>query len=253
MIKRRYRARAGIRDAPPKEVTVVTVHAATGPLEATPTNTCSRDSTGGDVGADTDCAGGDATAEATDTVDANGNGNGNGNGSAETEPVAASRKRVSWPRVAAYAILPALALTLTIAVGALKYLDSSARDDQIAAVESVQVAKDSTVAMLSYQPDAVDQQLHNARDLLTGTFRDSYTSLINDVVIPGAKQKQISATATVPAAAPVMADSRHAVVLVFVNQTVVVGSDAPADTTSAIRVTLDKTGGRWLVSQFDPI
>jgi Mce-associated membrane protein len=249
MIKRRYRARAGIRDAAPKEVTAVTVHAATGPLEATPTDTSSQDSTGGDVGADMDCAGGDPTAEATDTVDANGNGN----GSAETEPVAASANRFNWPRIAAYAILPALAATLTIADGALKYRDSSPRNDQIAAIESVQVAKDSTVAMLSYRPDTVDQQLHTARDLLTGTFRDSYTSLINDVVIPGAKQKQISATATVPAAAPVTADSRHAVVLVFVNQTVVVGSDAPADTTSAIRVTLDKTGGRWLVSQFDPI
>jgi Mce-associated membrane protein len=221
MINRRHRARAGIRDALPKEVTSVTVHTATGPI--------------------------DATAEATDTDGAT------GDGSAETEPVAASRTRFNWPRTAAYAILPALALTLTIADGALKYLDSSARDDQVAAIESVQVARDSTVAMLSYRPDAVDQQLHNARDLLTGTFRDSYTSLINDVVIPGAKQKQISATATVPAAAPVTADPRHAVVLVFVNQTVVVGSDAPADSTSAIRVTLDETGGRWLVSQFDPI
>jgi Mce-associated membrane protein len=247
MITRRHRARAGIGDALPKEVTAVTVHTATGPLDAPPTDTCGQDSTGGDVGADMDGAGGDVAAEATDTEDAN------GDGSAETEPVAASRKRFNWPRIAAYAILPALALTLTIAAGALKYLDSSARDDQIAAIESVQVAKDSTVAMLSYRPDAVDQQLNHARDLLTGTFRDSYTSLINDVVIPGAKQKQITATATVAAAAPVTADSRHAVVLVFVNQTVVVGSDAPADTTSAIRVTLDKTGGRWLVSQFDPI
>jgi Mce-associated membrane protein len=107
--------------------------------------------------------------------------------------------------------------------------------------------------MLSYRPDTVERQLHDASALLTGTFHDSYTALINDVVIPGAKQKQISATATVPAAASVTAESRHAVVLVFVDQTVVVGSDAPADTTSAIRVTLDKTSGHWLVSQFDPI
>ena len=48
-------------------------------------------------------------------------------------------------------------------------------------------------------------ELHAARDLLTGDFRDSYTSLTNDVVIPGAKQKQISAVATVPAAASVSA------------------------------------------------
>ena len=84
-------------------------------------------------------------------------------------------------------------------------------------------------------------------------FRDSYTSLTNDVVIPGAKQKQISAVATVPAVASVSADPRHAVVLVFVNQTVIVGQDAPTDTASSVRVTMDKAGGRWLISKFDPV
>ena len=44
------------------------------------------------------------------------------------------------------------------------------------------------------------------------------------MVIPGAKEKQISAVATVPAAASVSAEPNHAVVLVFVNQTVVVGT-----------------------------
>jgi Mce-associated membrane protein len=236
MIKRRHRAWAGVRDAPPNEVTTVTVPTATESIDATPTDTPSPDGTGGDVGADND-----ATQMAC------------GDGCAETEPAAVPRRRFDWPRIVAYAILPALALILAIADGALKYLGSSASHDQLAAIESVQAAKDSTVAMLSYRPDSVDQQLNNARNLLTGSFRDSYTSLITDVVIPGAKQRQISATATVAAAASVTADRRHAVVLVFVNQTVLVGSDAPADTTSAVRVTLDKTSGRWLVSQFDPI
>ena len=117
----------------------------------------------------------------------------------------------------------------------------------------MQAAKDSTIALLSYKPDTVEQQLSAARDLLTGDFRDSYTSLTNDVVIPGAKQKQISAVATVPAMASVSANPNHAVVLVFVNQTVVVGQDAPTDTASSVRVTLDKVGDRWLISKFDPV
>ena len=83
----------------------------------------------------------------------------------------------------------------------------------------MQAAKDSTIALLSYKPDTVEQQLGAARDLLTGEFRDSYTSLTNDVVIPGAKEKQISAVASVPAAASVSADPNQAVVLLFVNQT----------------------------------
>ena len=149
--------------------------------------------------------------------------------------------------------MPALALTLAVAAGVLKYLQSSSHDNQLAAIEATQVARDGTAALLTYQPDKVEQQLNSARDLATGTFRDSYTDLIRDVVIPGAKQKQIAATATVPAAATVSATARHVVVLVFVNQTVVVGKDAPAQTTSAVRVTLDRIGGRWLIAQFDPI
>jgi len=164
-----------------------------------------------------------------------------------------ARRRVSWSRVLAYGVLPALALILAMAAGFVKWQDSSVRDAAVARAESVQAAKDGTVALLSYKPGTVDQQLGAARDLLTGDFRDSYTSLTHDVVIPGAKQKQISAVATVPAAASVSADPNHAVVLVFVNQTVILGTSAPTDTASSVRVTLDKVGGRWLISSFDPV
>jgi Mce-associated membrane protein len=150
-------------------------------------------------------------------------------------------------------VLPAVALLLAIAAGYLKWMDNSVRDSDVARNESVQAAKDSTIALLSYKPDTVEKQLGAARDLLTGDFRDSYTSLTNDVVIPGAKQKQISAAATVPAVASVSADPRHAVVLVFVDQTVVVGQTAPTDTASSVRVTLDKVGDRWLIAKFDPV
>jgi Mce-associated membrane protein len=43
------------------------------------------------------------------------------------------------------------------------------------------------------------------------------------------------------------------VVLLFVNQTVVVGQGAPTDSASSVRVTLDKIGDRWLISKFDPV
>lgn len=179
----------------------------------------------------------------------------------EAEPVevasgvapAATKRRINWARVFAFGVLPAIALLLAGAAGYLKWLDNSVRNSEAAREQTVQVAKDSTVAMLSYKPDTVEQQLNDARGLLTGEFEKSYTGLINDVVIPGAKQKQISAVASVPAAASVSADANEAVVLVFVNQTVVVGQDAPTDTASSVRVTLEKIDGRWLISQFEPV
>ena len=172
---------------------------------------------------------------------------------AETEASGTVRRRVNWSRVLAFGVLPGLALLLGMAGGFLKWQDSSVRDAEIARVESVQAAKDGTTALLSYQPGTVDQQLGAARDLLTGDFRDSYISLTHDVVIPGAKQKQISAVATVPAAASVSAGPNRAVVLVFVNQSATVGTSAPTATASSVRVTLDKVGGRWLISGFDPV
>lgn len=162
-------------------------------------------------------------------------------------------RRISWSRAIAYGVLPGLALLLALAVGFLKFQDVSVRDDAVARAESVHAATDGTIALLSYRPETVQVDLDAARSRLTGTFLQAYTSLTHDVVIPGAKQKQISAVATVPAATSTSATGDHAVVLLFVNQTVVVGQEAPASTASSVRVTLDKIGGHWLISGFDPV
>ena len=162
-------------------------------------------------------------------------------------------RRIKWSRVLAFGVLPALALVIAVGAGFLKWQDAWVRGSRVAGIESVAAAKDSTIALLSYQPDTVDKELKAARDRLTGSFKDSYTQLIQDVVIPGAKKQHISAVATVPAAASVSATPKHAVALLYVDQTVVVGNDAPTDTSSIVRVTLDRTGGRWLISGFDPI
>jgi Mce-associated membrane protein len=168
------------------------------------------------------------------------------------EPTSA-RRRIQWSKAIAYGILPGLVFLLASAAGYLKWQDGTVREAQAARVESVQAAIDSTVALLSYRPDTVEKDLNAAKSRLTGTFLDAYTKLTHDLVIPGAKQKQISAVATVPAAASTSATPTHAVVLVFVNQTVIVGPSAPTNTASSVKVSLDKVDGRWLISQFDPV
>jgi Mce-associated membrane protein len=170
----------------------------------------------------------------------------------DSRPAKRGRK-VNWSRIVAFAVLPTLAFLLALGAAFLKFADLAVRESDAARDQSVQAAKDSTVALLSYKPDSVQEQLTAARDRLTGEFRGQYTDLTNNVVIPGAKQKQISAVASVPAAASVSANPSHAVVLVFINQTVTVGNNVPAQTASSVRITLDKVGDRWLISQFDPV
>ncbi|WP_396902066.1 hypothetical protein [Mycolicibacterium sp.] len=154
--------------------------------------------------------------------------------------------------VVVYVLVPVIALMLTVVDGYLKWQQSSLRAGQIASVESVRAATDATIKMLSYRPETVEHDLRAATESLTGSFRDAYTSLTEDVVIPGAKEKNISAVAKVTAAASVSSSADHAVVLVFVNQTTAVGSEAPSDTASSVKVTLEKRAGSWLVAGFDP-
>jgi Mce-associated membrane protein len=156
-------------------------------------------------------------------------------------------------RIVVYGVLPGLVMTLAVGAGVLKWRAETQSADQTAATESVRAATEATTAILSYGPDTVDRDLGAARSRLTGGFLDAYTSLTHDVVIPGAKEKKITATARVPAAASVTAGRDHAVVLVFVDQTTTVGADPPTDTSSCVRVTLDKRGDHWLISAFDPI
>ena len=168
------------------------------------------------------------------------------------EPVQA-RHRVNWSPLLTYGVLPGLALLLAMAAGFVKWQASSAHTSEIARGESVAAAKESTIALLSYTPDTVEKVAAAAEDRLTGKFKDAYAKLTRDLVIPGAKQKQVSVSVGVPDGASVSATPVHAVALLFVNQSAVVGSEPPINTESSIRVTLEKRAGRWLISGFDPI
>jgi Mce-associated membrane protein len=158
---------------------------------------------------------------------------------------------VNWSRVLVYGLLPALVLLLAVAAGLLKWKDASARNTELARSQSVVAARDSAVALLSFRFDTVERDVAAARERLTGGFRDTYTQRTQEELIPNAKERHVSAAAIVPGAASESATHNHAVVLLFVNQTIKIGDTAPADAASSVRVTLDKVGERWLVSGFD--
>lgn len=160
---------------------------------------------------------------------------------------------IAWLRVLAYGVLPGLALLLALTAGYFNWLVGSAHDPAALRAETVRIASEDTVALLSYRAESADKDLGAARERLTGDFKNAYTALTREVVIPGAKEKHISAVAKVAAAASVSATDSHAVVLVFANQSVTIGDGAPTDTAPVLRVMLDKVDGRWLVSHFDPV
>jgi Mce-associated membrane protein len=149
---------------------------------------------------------------------------------------------------------PVLALLAVVAGGWLFWDAQVRRGAEQAGAQALQSARESIPAILSYQPATADKDLAAAaQDRLTGKFLADYTQLIATVVVPEAKQQGVSASARVPAAAVVSADNTRAVVLAYVNQSLTVGTAAPTQTTSSVRVTMDNVDGRWLISGFDPI
>jgi len=160
-------------------------------------------------------------------------------------------RRVNWSRVLVYGLVPTFVLLLAIAAGLLKWHDASIRHLEVARSQSVSAAKQSTDAMMTFRYDTIDHDVAATRERLTGGFLDTYIRRTKQELIPNAKSERIVATATVPDAAPEIITPNHAVVLVFISQTVKIGDAAPTETGSSARVTLEKIGERWLISEFD--
>lgn len=147
-----------------------------------------------------------------------------------------------------------IATGLIVASAWLAWDGTARRGAEQAGGDAVEVARESIVAILSYRPDTAEEDLSTAaRERLTGRFLDDYSQLITTVVVPNAIQKDITASARVPAAAVVSAAVDRAVLLVYVDQTTAVGEESPTQTNSSVRVTMERVDGRWLIAGFDQI
>ncbi|KAF0847951.1 h domain protein [Nocardia caishijiensis] len=120
--------------------------------------------------------------------------------------------------------------------------------------DAMSTASRTVSAMFSYEAATVDTELPKAADGLSESFRNDYLRLIEEAIAPGAKEKQLTVKATTQAEGVISAEPEHAVVLLYLNQ-VTTSKDTPQGTASGsrVRVALDKTGDRWLVSQVTPV
>jgi Mce-associated membrane protein len=141
--------------------------------------------------------------------------------------------------------LPALALLPASAAAFLKWQDAWVRDAAVARTESVQATRrDTGAAVLAARHRAEGSQSRAGQ----AGQPDRYVP-----ERPGSTTEADLRRGHRRAARLDSATDNHAVVLLFVNQTVIVGQSAPTNTASSVRLTLDKINGRWLISQFDPV
>jgi Mce-associated membrane protein len=159
-----------------------------------------------------------------------------------------------------FKVAPLVLVLLLVVSGALaawlyvKQYRPDEQTDAAAAQSAVDAARDGIVALLSYKPETVDQDITAAKSHLTGDFLNYYDQFTRDVVTPAAKEKKLTTTAQVLGAAASELRPNSAVVLLFVNQaTVSKDRPDPAMASSSVLVSLTKVHGKWLISKFEPI
>ena len=164
----------------------------------------------------------------------------------------ASRLLVHWSSILLTASVIA-AVGLAACLFVLQYRPDRQLDDA-AAQRAIRAASDGAVAALSYSTQNMDRDFARARSHLTGDFLAYYDKFTKEIVIPTVQQKQLAQTAMVLRAAVSELEPNTAVVLVFLNEaTTSKDKPQPLITSSAVRITLTKVSGSWLISKLDPV
>jgi Mce-associated membrane protein len=96
--------------------------------------------------------------------------------------------------------------------------------------------------------------VRTAPDNATGRFKSDFSTLVSKIIVPAARQQQITTVATVKQAGIIDASSDQVTVLVLLDQRTTSKSarkgmlDGSRD-----RVVMRKVGGTWLIAALDPV
>lgn len=175
----------------------------------------------------------------------------------QQSPPGSAQRALAWCRQRWAAVLTVAALLVSAVTAGSVYwwlyrpdrLTDTASQEQV-----LSAAREATEALLSYSPEKVDTDVAAAKALLTGDFLQKYTEFADSVVVPAAKGRGVKTEANVARAAVSQMRPGDAHVLIFVNQvTTSKERPTPALATSSVMVTMVRSDGRWLVSEFNPI
>jgi Mce-associated membrane protein len=134
----------------------------------------------------------------------------------------------------------------------LQYRPNQQTDD-VAAHAAIKAASDGTVALLSYSPETIENDVAAGKSHLTGELLRYFTGFSERFVTPAVRQQGVKASATVLHAAVADMHPNSAVVLVFVHQTTTTKQKPdPVVSSNSVRVTLTKINGSWLITKFEP-
>lgn len=156
-----------------------------------------------------------------------------------------------WPLALVVALIVA---TSGMAAGVyyLQFRPDQQKDAAVAAAAKT-AAEEGTIAVLSYSPESLTEDIAKAKSYLTGGFLDYYTHFTDQVFAAAAQQQQVTTNARVVRAAVEELQPESAVVLLFVDK-VSTSKNSPVEMKpTTVRATMKNVNGSWLIEQFEPL
>ncbi len=151
--------------------------------------------------------------------------------------------------------LVALCVVLAATAGYAWWRSEHRADEALATAQvrdaGLQAATELTQRVLTYDWKTLEQDVEDAKAVLTPSFRDEYDETMAKVK-GQTVENQVELVASVVASSVVTATEKKVVALVFVNQvSTAKGSTNPRLDQNRVLVTLARDGGEWRVSKMD--
>lgn len=132
--------------------------------------------------------------------------------------------------------------------------DGEAESRTAAGQEGRAFAVEIVPKLLSYEFSTVEGHFAELQDNLGGEFRQQFEEVGRSVIVPSAQERQVVTSAEVVESSVVRADVNEAELLLFVNQSST-SSESP-DTKldgSRVRVRVERSDDRWLITELTPV
>ena len=157
-----------------------------------------------------------------------------------------SRLRRYWPIPAAVTVIVVALVVVTVFLG-LRYRDARAGED--ARSQALSAATGYAQTMFGYKTDNVDAHVASSREVVVGSAKDQYDQIVTTSNLAAAVKKQgVVSDVTIQAAGVVSNTRDHAVVLIFMNQSVTSGDDQLVRVEpSRLQYSMRKDSGRWKI------
>ncbi|GED99865.1 hypothetical protein nbrc107696_03120 [Gordonia spumicola] len=156
-------------------------------------------------------------------------------------------------RLSVWLALIAAGLTVAVVVGTLSVrarVEPVPPDGEVAAAAASAVS-----ALMTFAPADTTRRRDEVAAHLTGVLAADYALRGPDVVFTSAVESDVTMTVDVTDAAAVTRSDRSARVMVFADQTIVVGAhaDTPSHTGVARWAWMRRVDGRWLLAKLEPV